>query len=303
MRFARSAALCNHGSGTFYPSSPVAGVRDLSIVAKLLSDQQQQAFRERGIVHPLQVLSRDLAEFYREQCDRLEADLGGKPRTVEVRQMHLHFPWAWELTTQQRVLDAVEDLLGPDLLIWATELFAKHPSDANVSIGWHRDGPYMGLDPARTVTAWIALSVSDLENGCMRYAPEANRKQTETVDHRPSDHAATRQTTKNTPQGGTIPVVLQPGEMSLHDVFVLHGSEPNLSRTKRVGFAIRFTTPHMRPLADRPPAILARGQDRFGHFDLRQPPHGNGEDAVAHLRHSARRHLDATLKNLQLAKR
>src|SRR5688572_3223849 len=124
----------------------------MSTVSGRLSHEQRQCFREHGVVYPIPVLSAEQAEFYRGQCNRLEADLGGKPRTVEVRQMHLHWAWAYELATQARVLDAVEDLLGPDLLIWATELFAKHPSEGTVSIGWHRDGPYMGLDPERTLT-------------------------------------------------------------------------------------------------------------------------------------------------------
>jgi non-haem Fe2+, alpha-ketoglutarate-dependent halogenase len=269
-------------------------------VGKHLSDPQQRSFFEQGIVYPVRVLSAEQAASYGEQCNCLEAALGGKPRTVEVRQMHLHFPWAYELATLPRVLDAVEDLLGPDVLIWASELFAKHPSDGNISIGWHRDGPYMGLDPERTLTAWIALSASHLENGCMRYSREADRKRNLERLIRDS-HPISQRKARNVPEGETVPVVLQAGEMSLHDAYLLHGSDPNRADDKRVGFAIRFTTPHTRPLADRPPAILVRGEDRFHHFDLRQPPTGDAEDALTHMRQSARRHLDATLKNLRLA--
>ncbi len=125
---------------------------------------------------PLPVLSVDEAQFYRAACDDLETQLGGKPRTIEVRQMHLHFPWACALATHPAVLNAVESLLGPDLLIWATELFAKHTQDATVSIGWHRDKTYMRFDPATTTTAWIALGPSTIENGCMRAIPGAARR-------------------------------------------------------------------------------------------------------------------------------
>src|SRR5688572_20976659 len=92
-----------------------------------LTTDQQQRFWEEGVVFPIRVFSADEALAYRRECDVLESRLGGRPRTVEVRQMHLHFPWAYRLASQPRVLDAVQDLLGPDLLIWATELFAKHP--------------------------------------------------------------------------------------------------------------------------------------------------------------------------------
>ena len=270
-------------------------------MGKLLTGEQTRSFREEGIVFPLRVLAADEAVQYRERCDALECDLGGRPRTIEVRQMHLHFPWAHRLATGQRVLDAVEDLLGPNLLVWATELFAKHARDAAVSIGWHRDGPYMGLDPERTVTAWIALTPSQAANGCMRYVREADRKSAHTWH--------TRQERRPGSEENRVPAVadeqlrdveLAAGEMSLHDVFVLHGSGPNHGGEKRVGFAIRFTTPECRPASGRPTAILARGEDRFGHFELAAPPQGDGDPAALDgMRKSARRHLDATLANLK----
>ena len=272
-------------------------------MAKYLTDAQCRRFHEHGIVYPVRVLSAQQADWYRDQCDRLEAELGGRPRTVEVRQMHLHFPWAYELATESRILDAVEDLLGPNLVIWATELFAKHAHDAAVSIGWHRDGPYMGLDPAQTLTAWIALSPSNAGNGCMRFVPESDRKRDinwQTCHERNGKPAAEA---RNAPEQENEAVVLEPGEMSLHDVFVLHGSDANQGQTKRVGFAVRFTTPDARPAADFPPAILARGEDRYGYFDFRAPPRADDDQALAQMRRSALRHLDATIRNLQLARR
>src|SRR5262245_25953362 len=123
----------------------------------VLNAEQRRRYERDGIVFPIRVLSREEARKYRRACDELESHPGGKPRTIEVRQMHLHFRWAYDLAAHPRILDAVTDLLGPNLLIWATELFAKHPQDASVAIGWHRDQPYMGFDAANTVTAWVAL--------------------------------------------------------------------------------------------------------------------------------------------------
>jgi non-haem Fe2+, alpha-ketoglutarate-dependent halogenase len=272
-------------------------------VAKLLSGDLRRCFLEQGIAYPIRVLTAAQADAYRQQCDRLEAEMGGKPRTVEVRQMHLHFAWAYRLATEVRVLDAVEDLLGENLVIWATELFTKHAGDRAVSIGWHRDGPYMGLNPERTVTAWIALSPSNLENGCMRFAREEDRKRHPDWTPRDSHTSGKGSHARNPPDAETSPVVLEPGEMSLHDVFVLHGSDPNQGGAKRVGFAVRFTTPEARPAVDRPPAILVRGKDRHDYFDLRPPPASDEQDALVQMRQSARRHLDATLRNLQHARR
>src|SRR5262249_50698551 len=151
--------------------------------------------------------------------------------TIEVRQMHLHFGWAYALATHPRVLDAVEDLLGPDLLVWATELFAKHPHDPAVSIGWHRDRPYMGLDPRRATTARIALGDSTPANGCMRAVPGPGRR-----ENRPPGEGQGG----GVDEGEVVDVTLRAGEMSLHDADILHGSGPNRSGQKRVGFVVRF---------------------------------------------------------------
>lgn len=248
---------------------------------RLLTSAQQQTYHRDGIVFPLRVLTPDEARRFRHGCDELESRLGGRPRTVEVRQMHLHFRWACDLAMHPRILDAVEDVLGPDLLIWATELFAKHPQDAAVAIGWHRDRPYMGFDVRSTVTAWIALSESSPRNGGMRALPGEDRG-TAALD-----------------EARLVDVVLQPGEMSLHDSEILHGSVANLSDTKRVGFVVRYVSPAARPLAGRPPAILARGRYQGEQFQIVDPPPERGtDDALAALRRSAADHLDAMLENL-----
>ena len=121
-----------------------------------LTQALRDGYLRDGLAFPIAALSVAEAQRYRAACDELEVHLGGKPRTIEVRQMHLHWPWAHELATHSAVLDCVEDLIGPDLLVWVTELFVKHPQDAAVAIGWHRDRPYFGLTGGEVVTAWVA---------------------------------------------------------------------------------------------------------------------------------------------------
>ncbi len=249
-------------------------------MTRLLTEEQRGRYFRDGLLFPVRVLAPEEALRYGLACDELERLLGGKPRTVEVRQMHLHFPWAHELATHPRVLDAVEDVLGPDLLVWATELFAKHPHDASVSISWHRDRPYMGF-AGETVTAWIALSGSTAANGCLRAVPGPGRRETSSPE-------------------GAVDVVLGAGEMSLHDADVLHGSAPNLSDDKRVGFAVRFVTPRTRPLAGRPAVVRARGTGGEDVFRVVEPPAGAaGAEALAEMKDSAVRHLEAMLQNLR----
>jgi ectoine hydroxylase-related dioxygenase (phytanoyl-CoA dioxygenase family) len=220
---------------------------------------------------------------------------------VEVRQMHLHFRWAHELATHPRVLDAVEDLLGPDLLVWATEVFAKHPHDAAVSIGWHRDRPYMGL-VGETTTAWVALSDSVAANGCMRAVPGLSRRDPRPpAGERPPGRAG-GQAAVGVDEREAVDVWLGAGEMSLHDADILHGSAANRSDEKRVGFVIRFVTPQTRPLIGRPPVILARGSDGHNHFRVVDPPaETGGGELLAEMKKSAALHLEAMLESLRRA--
>lgn len=257
-----------------------------------LTDSQLLDYRRRGVAFPIRVLGADAAARYRDACDELEAMLGGAPRTVEVRQMHLHFRWAYELCTNPRVLDAVERLLGPNLLVWATELFAKRARDPNLFIAWHRDSTYMGFDPALSVTAWVSLARSFHENGCMQVALEEDR----------ANGQLGGGGDKNGPGPGVevLDVELEPGEMSLHDNLVYHGSGPNLSGEKRVGFAIRYITPEARALSGRPRVLVARGTSTADHFEIAPPPsEADPRVALGDMRVSALKHLDAMLSNLK----
>lgn len=269
-------------------------------VSRVLFPPMLTCFKQDGIVFPISVLTPGETRFYRQACDELERQLGGKPRTVEVRQMHLHFRWAFELASHPRVLDAVEELLGPDLVIWATELFAKHPHDAAVSIGWHRDRTYLEFDPRFTVTAWIALSDCNLDNGCLCVVLERERERATAWQTQRGRRDDRENRHPDVPPEAITPVILKPGQMSLHDAHILHGSGPNRSAEKRVGFAVRYVTPQAQPRTPRPPAILARGNDRFGRFAFVAPPDDiDYQLALPAMRRSARAHLEAALENVK----
>jgi non-heme Fe2+,alpha-ketoglutarate-dependent halogenase len=265
-------------------------------MARLLTDDQLQRYREDGLVFPVGVLTEQETETYRRACDDLEARLGGRPRTIDVRQMHLHFPWAYALATHPRILDAVEDLLGPDLLVWATELFAKRPHDEAVSIRWHRDRPYMGFDSGATTTAWVALGDSTPANGCMRAVPGPDRRNAVGALS-----GGGRRITE-VDERAAVDVVLAAGEMSLHDADIPHGSGPNRSAHKRVGFVVRYVTPEARPRGEPPTVIVARGRADSDRFNIAGPPVAtDSEEALAGLKASAADHLEAMLQNLRHA--
>lgn len=260
----------------------------------MLTPAQILAYHTDGFLSPIPALGDEEASAGRAASDAMEAALGGKPRTVQVRQMHLHMRWAYSLATHPRILEVVQSILGPELLVWATELFAKHPCDPGVAIGWHRDAPYLGLASGEHTTAWLALAESTTENGCMRVLPRSRTRQ-----------SARRDGDKPTPEeeSDLVDVSLRAGEFSLHAGDVIHGSGPNLSPRKRVGFVTRYLTPAARPLAGRPPVIRACGSAPVEGWTLVEPP---GETdpaaALARMRAAAADHFEVVLDNLKRAR-
>ena len=167
------------------------------------------------------------------------------------------------------MLDAVESLIGPDIFVWGTNFFSKGPGDGSY-ISWHQDSTYWGLSEPAVVTAWVALTPSTPQSGCMRVVPGTQRR--EQVPHR--DTFADRnllsrgqEIAVEVDQDEAVDVVLAPGEMSLHHVRLFHGSEANTAPHRRVGFAIRYIPTRIRQLDTRTSAMLVRGDDRFHHFE------------------------------------
>jgi ectoine hydroxylase-related dioxygenase (phytanoyl-CoA dioxygenase family) len=153
----------------------------------------------------------------------------------------------------------------------------------------------MGFTGANVVTtAWVALSPSNVANGCM-YALPLSRQRPSAVE---LSHPG-----MNHDEEDVVKVDLKPGEMSLHNPDILHGSKPNVSAEKRVGFVIRFINPDACPMGEKPQVALARGQAPPGRFHLAQPPTASEcQTALVAMKTSAVRHLDAVLQNLKSAR-
>ncbi len=266
---------------------------------KVLSTEQVEQYDRDGILFPIPVLSRDEVARFRAAFEELEACLRDKPKAARLSQTHLYFRWAYDLVTHPKILDAVEDVLGPDILIWTTSIFPKHPHDP-AYISWHQDGTYWGLDSTQVTTAWIALSDSTVENGCMRVVKGSHKQDILPHIDTYAEHnllSRGQEVQVEVKEEDATDVVLKAGEMSLHHVRIIHGSNPNRSDIKRVGFAIRFTTPKTKQIGERPIAVLARGRDDDHHFDLlKEPPHYTLEEAIAAQQEEARRLLEALTK-------
>ena len=219
-------------------------------------------------------MSREDAAQCRERLEAVERDLGGPLRGVYRIKPHLLFTWLAELVRHPAVLDAVEDVLGPDLLCWNSSFFTKEAASPGY-VSWHQDATYWGLSEPDVVTAWVAFTESTPRNGNMRVIPGSHRSQAAHVDTFHPDNLLSRgqEIAVEVDEGEAADIILEPGEMSLHHVLIVHGSRPNASADRRIGYAIRYIPTRVRQVAGpRDSATLVRGRDAFGHFDLEPPP-------------------------------
>ena len=202
---------------------------------------------------------------------------------------HLVFPWLNDLVRDPAITRPVTALLGPDLLVWGTSFFAKHGRSPGY-VSWHQDANYWGLEPYEVLTAWIALTPSRPDNGCMRVVPGSHVGQA--LPHRDTfaqDNLLSRgqEIAVEVDDGEARDIILEPGEMSLHHVGIVHGSGPNDSDTPRIGFAIRYISTRVRQHGARTTATLAAGRDDFGHFDLEPRPEAEYDAAGRAVRDDA----------------
>ena len=227
-----------------------------------------------------------------ERRDAFLALLAEDPRVQTYVRTHAHlvFPLVDAIVHDAAVLDAVEAVLGPDILVWGAGFFLKPPRSESY-ISWHQDLKYWGLDGTDEVTAWLALSPATEENGCMRFVPGSHRRGI--VAHSDTfadDNMLTRgqEIAVQVDERDAVPACLSPGELSLHHGRMFHASGPNRTDDWRVGLAMQYIKPSMRQVvASRDYAQLARGEDRFGHFRPLPRPKVNfdpdGVDAYARV--------------------
>lgn len=235
---------------------------------KHLTEEQIQAYQRDGCVFPIPLLTGVEAANIRQRFAALEATIGGEAQERFRIKAHLPFPWLNDLIRHPRLLDAIEDIIGPNILCWGSSFFTKEAHDPRF-VSWHQDSTYYGLKPPETVTAWVAFTDSKIESGCMRFIPRTHRagqlRHEETFDK--NNLLSRGQTIKNADEGSAVDILLDAGEFSLHSEFVVHGSNPNTSSDRRLGFSIHYIAPHVRQtLFDAATAALVRGQDSYGYW-------------------------------------
>lgn len=235
---------------------------------KSLTPEQVAAYRRDGYLFPIPVMTPAEAAACRGRLETFEAREGGPLRGALRHKSHLLFPWLWELVHHPRILDAVEDILGPNLLCWSSSFFIKEANDPHF-VSWHQDSTYWGLSEPEIITAWVALSPSTIASGAMKVIPGSHGEQVAHTDTYDENNLLTRgqELAVEVDESQAVDMTLEPGQMSLHHVRIFHGSEPNRSDDRRIGFAIRYIPTHVRQvIGPKDGAVLVRGVDHFHNF-------------------------------------
>lgn len=190
-------------------------------------------------------------------------------------ETHLLLNWVYRVVSDPTVLDAVESVLGPNLMVWSSGWIPKMPGDKKY-VSWHQDATYWGLRPPNAVTAWIAFTESVPENGCMRVIPATHQGPLLPQDETHAQNnvlSRGQEISVHVDESKAVDLILRPGEMSLHHIGLVHGSKPNESAKARIGLAVRYISTEVVQEGNVPQvATLVRGKDEFGHFHLAEPP-------------------------------
>ena len=263
-------------------------------MGRILDDAAIARYRRDGYLAPLRAFPASQAEAWRRDLLRCCGEAERPVSAAGIRQPssrvkpYLLFPWAAELVRHPGILDAVEDIVGPDILVFHTTLWWK-PAGSEGFVPWHQDATYFGLAPHEHVTAWIALTPSTEENGCVTVLPGSHRHgQLPHADRKDPRVMLSRGQSVAAPveERAAVPIPLQPGEFSLHDTLVLHASAPNRSAQARIGLGISYIPTRVRHIGPtRLSATLVRGEDRYGHFDHEPRPLAEA-DAAARAAHA-----------------
>jgi ectoine hydroxylase-related dioxygenase (phytanoyl-CoA dioxygenase family) len=237
-----------------------------------LSPDSVDRYKREGILFPIPVLTTAEVAEYRNALESVAAICGeGYRRRFD--NLHLFFPWAYRLATKETVLNAVEGVLGSDLVVDATLVFYKPPYDSGYA-AWHQDSVYSNWHLTPSVSAWIALTPSEPANGCMRVVPGSHhdgvREHNTVVNDPDLMNRRGEQVRMDVDESEAVDVVLRPGEMSLHHANIVHGSNANGSDGPRIGFIVRFVTSQTTNV-DRE-LMQVRGNADCSHLRLAAPP-------------------------------
>jgi len=234
-----------------------------------LSSNQLKQYMDEGFVSPINIFSKEKAKEIRNEIELIEKKIPGELDESGRYNAHLISPLLDEVTHNSKILDAVQSLIGENILVCGTTLFIKNPKEKGF-VSYHQDAKYIGLEPHNWVTAWVAVTDSNEENGCMRMWSGSHKDNLKEHDQKFNEgNLLTRgQTVKNVPKQETTPLILEAGQMSLHHPTVVHGSELNKSNDRRIGFVIQsYIGTNVKQVLGKNSVQLARGVDEFNYHE------------------------------------
>ena len=235
-----------------------------------LTASQVNFYQQNGYLAPIDIFTEDEASKLYTTFRRFENDHGESLLGYGRNNAHQVLPLFDQIAHHPSILDVIESLIGPNILVAGTTLFVKEPEQRGF-ISWHQDARYNGLKPYNWVTAWLALTEVTKENGCMYMWPQSHLDgQREHVDTYGEDNLLTRgQTVKGVPGDKIAPIELRPGQLSVHHPWVVHGSGHNTSNKRRIGFAIQsYIGTEVKQRLGKTFVQLARGCDNYNHHSL-----------------------------------
>ena len=243
-----------------------------------LTPEQVARWRHDGFLSPFPLLNAAALQDCRDGLERFEKWLGAPVNSTEDLQYrtmpYLILPWAAKLAHDPRILDVVQDLLGPDLLIYTSTFFIKEPHSPTIA-AWHQDSTYYGLEPKEEITVWVALSDANEAAGCMESLSfKGKPRQLSHVSRvvKNSVNRAAQVITEPLDEGDPVAMPLKAGEFSMHHGLCAHRSGPNTANHRRIGLGLNYIPTSVRPVGSiKPAAMLVRGVDRYGHFELVEP--------------------------------
>ncbi|NKB60907.1 MAG: phytanoyl-CoA dioxygenase [Gammaproteobacteria bacterium] len=265
----------------------------------ILSHKQIEQYHQQGYCAPVDIMPESDAQALRDELERCERDYPEHIHGKKRNNTHHFLKFMDNIVFHPRVVGAVQDILGPDLLLYGSVLFIKEPESAGY-VSWHQDGIYMGLQPLNFITPWIALTHSNPTNGCMSVIPGSHKDAIrQHHDSFGEDNILTRgQKVENVNENDAVDLILKPGQMSLHHPQLIHGSKPNLSQDRRIGIALQaYITPDVKQTVGKGYALHISGEDKFNHFQMATRPKADANPNDIKWRNSVEKDWSEILYN------
>ena len=241
---------------------------------KGLTEEQLDHYKNKGYVSPVSALTSIEAKEIREEIEKIEKDWPGALDGINRNYIHLISPIFNKVCLNKNILDAVESIIGKNILICGTTLFIKNPNERGF-VSFHQDAKYIGLEPHNWVTVWVAVTDVNEENGCMRMLPGSHKEDLKIHEQKfDENNLLTRgQTITNVQLDKTDPIILKAGQVSLHHPKIVHGSGLNQSNDRRIGFVIQsYIGTNVNQVIGKMYVQRARGEDKYKYHEYSKIP-------------------------------